>query len=389
MIMFLDFFPALTYVSFLIVFGFYACYLLVLVHFNNKNSSIGNQLKFSYPTVSIIIPVYNEETVIAKKIKSIEEMVYPNDKIEVIFVDGQSRDRTSEIIIDEARKCQKSVRLIRQEERDGYTNAVIRGILDSKGEIVVAMDAASYHYPDALKNLVRHFINPGIGAVTGREVVLGNANQIGTKLEKSYRFFYDFMRKAETEMDSTPDSKGEILAVRRAICIKIIPKLKCSSNASFDSCVPYQAKLMGYRTIYDEKAQYYEYTAASFAERMSVQIRRATVLIGAMIIFKKLLFNKKYGKFGLLILPAHFTMYCILPTLFILGVVSLAISSLVNLFFVMPLWGLLAMGILISGKSRAIIVSFAQSQFALLAALFRLAGRRQSLFIESVKSTRA
>ena len=388
MSLFLNFFPILTWVLFIVVFLFYACYLIVLAYFNRRHNSNKNTSEFTYPTISIVVPVYNEEKVIAKKIQNIDEIVYPNNKIEVIFVDGQSTDRTSEIIVDEAHRCQKSVRLIKQEQRDGYTNAVIRGIFNSQGEIIVAMDAASYHYPDAMEHLVKHFADPEIGAVTGKEVVLGNDKQLGPQLEKSYRFFYDLMRKAETEMDSTPDSKGEILAVRRAICIGIIPNLKLSVNASFDSCVPYQAKLMGYRTIYDEQAKYYEYTAASFTDRMKVQIRRATVLIGAMFMFKRMLFNKKFGKFGLLILPAHFTLYCLLPSIFILGFVSLAISTLVNPMFVIPLWGILAVGILASGKSRAIMLSFIQSQFALFVALFRLAGRRQSLFIESVQSTR-
>jgi biofilm PGA synthesis N-glycosyltransferase PgaC len=389
MSLFLNFFPILTWVLFIVVFLFYACYLIVLAYFNRRHNLTKNTSEFTYPTISIVVPVYNEEKVIAKKIQNIEEIVCPNDKIEVIFVDGQSTDRTSEIIVDEAHRCQKSVRLIKQEQRDGYTNAVIRGILNSKGEIIVAMDAASYHYPDAMEHLVKHFADPKIGAVTGKEVVLGNDKQLGPQLEKSYRFFYDLMRKAETEMDSTPDSKGEILAVRREICIDIIPKLKRSINASFDSCVPYQAKLMGYRTIYDEQAKYYEYAPASFSERMKVQIRRATVLIGAMFMFKSMLFNKKFGKFGLLILPDHFIMCCLLPSIFILGFVSLAISTVVDPVYVVPIWLLLALGMIVSGKSRTFLVSFTQSQFALFIALFRLAGRRQSLFIESVQSTRA
>ena len=245
-------------------FRVYTCYLTLLTYFNRRQNSSENTKEFAYPTISIVVPVYNEEKVIAKKIRNIDEIVYPKDKIEVIFIDGQSTDRTSEIIAAEALSCQKSVRLIKQEKRDGYTNAIIRGILSSQGEIIVAMDAASYHYPDAIKELVKHFTDPKIGAVTGKEVVLGNDKQIGTQMEKSYRFFYDFMRKAETKMDSTPDSKGEILAVRKEICIDIIPKLKSSINASFDSCVPYQAKLMGYRTIYDERAKYYEYSLLLF-----------------------------------------------------------------------------------------------------------------------------
>ena len=121
---------------------------------------------------------------------------------------------------------------------------------------------------------------------------------------------------------------------------------------------------------------------------MNVQIRRATVLIGAMFIFKSMLFNKKFGKFGLLIMPDHFIMCCLLPSTFFLGFVSLAISTIVDPLYIIPIWLLLALGLIVSGKSRTFLVSFIQSQFALFIALFRLSGRRQSLLIESVQSTR-
>lgn len=385
----IDFFATLMWVSFLTVFFFYTSYLVILYHFN-KNSRLNNKtLEYIYPTISLIVPVHNEEKIIAKKIQNIEELTYPRDKIEVTFVDGHSTDRTSEIIMDEAQKSQKSVRLIKQDRREGYTRAIIEGITSSKAEIVVTTDAASYHDPDAMRHLVKHFKDPKIGAVTGKEIVQGHKTELGPQLEKSYRFFYDFMRKAETEMDSTPDSKGEILAVRREICDGLVKTLKLSPNASFDSCVPYQAKLMGYRTIYDENAQYYEYAPASFSDRMTQQARRATVLIGAMLLYRGLFLKKKNGKFGLVIMPVHFIMNCVLPSIFILGLVSFAISTVLNPLGVAVLWIMLVLALVGSGKSRHFIVSFIQSQFALVLALFRLARRRDSLFIESIPSTRA
>ena len=383
-----SFFITLTWGSFLFILIFYASYLLLLYYFNKKAFSNKRQLEFIYPTVSLLVPVYNEEKIISKKIKNIEELVYPSDKIEIIFIDGKSTDKTPEIIADRSQKCQKSIKLIKQEKRDGYSRAVNQGILISKGEIIMATDGGSFHYPDALLHLVKHFTDSKIGAVTGKEVVLGKDCDIGPQLEKSYRVFYDFMRKAETEMDSTPDTKGEILAVRKEICIALIDPLRLSPNASFDSCVPYQAKLMGYRTIYDEDAKYHEYAPSSFSDRMRVQMRRATVLIGAMFLFKRLLLNKKSGKFGLLILPVHLVMYCLIPSIFMVGLVSLIVSTFLDPLTVATLWVVPILLLVASAKSRSFIVSFVQSQFALVIALFRLARRKESLFIETIPSTR-
>ena len=383
-----SFFVTLTWVSFLFILFFYAGYLILLKYFNKKAVSNKKQLPLSYPSVSLLVPVYNEEKIIAKKIQNIEELDYPIDKLEVIIIDGKSIDKTREIIEEILKKSQKSIRLIKQEKRDGYTQAVIKGIMASKGEIIMATDGASFHYPNALLHLVKHFRDPKIGAVTGKEIVKGKDYEIGPQMEKSYRVFYDFMRKAETEMDSTPDSKGEILVVRKEICTALIKRLSLSPNASFDSCVPYQAKLMGYRTIFDEDAKYYEYAPSSFIDLMKVQIRRATVLIGALLLFRSLIFNKNSGKFGLIILPIHFVMYCIIPSLFFVGALSLVLSTFLAPISVVIFWVALLISLIVSKTTRLFLVSFVQSQYALLMGLFRLARRKDSLFIESIPSTR-
>jgi poly-beta-1,6-N-acetyl-D-glucosamine synthase len=369
------------------IIAFYSSYLVCLSYYNKKSGANSKLMGFSYPSVSLLVPVYNEEQIIQNKLENIEEIVYPNDKFEVIFIDGCSTDATCKIIMDYSQKSKKSFQLIRPEKRNGYTEAMIDGITSSKGEIIVATDAASFYYPDTVQQLTKHFADLTIGVVSGKEIVLGGKKDLGPQLEKSYRFFYDFMRKAETEIDSTPDSKGEILAVRREICESLFRKLRLSSNASFDSCVPYQAKLMGFRSIFEDKARYYEFAPISFSDRTTQQIRRATLLIGAMLLFKKLLFQRKYGKFGMIVFPIHFVMDCVIPTIFMLGLGSLVVTTILEPLLIMPLWVLIFLA-LVSKKSRSLIVAFTQSQFALIAALFKLARHHQSLFITSIPSTR-
>jgi poly-beta-1,6-N-acetyl-D-glucosamine synthase len=381
-------FGALMWASFLLVISFYGSYVAILTYYyrrSNKNCLYTlNNTDSCFPTVSFLVPVYNEEKIITKKLQNIDEFAYPPEKLEVVFIDGCSTDKTTEIIANYTMKSQKKIKLIRQKERKGYTIGVVEGIAGSIGEIIVATDAGSYHYPSAITHLVKHFCDPKIGAVTGKEIVRGS-NTVGPEMEKTYRAFYDFMRKAETEIDSTPDSKGEILAVRRSICEQLIEVM--SSSSSFDSCVPYQAKLMGYRTIFDEQAMYYEYAPSSFNDRMKQQARRATVLIGAMILFKNTIFNRHLGKFGTMILPIHFAMYCILPYVFLLGVFSFGMTVLMAPLDAI-LWAALCLVLLAQKTVRSTFLSFIQSQFALVGGVVRLATKRDSLFIETIASTR-
>lgn len=345
-------------------------------------------LAFSYPMISLIVPTFNEEKTIDKKIQNIANLVYPDDKMEVIFVDGHSTDQTTHIIQRQMKKCKKSIRLISQSRREGYTIGIIDGILNSKAKIVVLTDAASYHHPDAIKHLVKHFRNPEVGAVTGKEIVLGDNKKIGEELEESYRFFYDFMREAETEIDSTPDSKGEILALRKDVCNAIIKRLHTSQKFSFDSCVPYEAKLMGYRTVYDGAAKYYEYAPSSFIDRNKQQVRRGTFLVGALSMYKNMILNRKYGRFGLIILPAHFVMQCLLPWLFFLGSGCLLILTLLDPIKTLPFWIIFFGGVIVSKRSRNFLLSFIQSQWALVVAFFRLVSHKGSLHIDTIPSTR-
>jgi len=196
------------------------------------------------------------------------------------------------------------------------------------------------------------------------------------------------MRSAETEMSSTADTKGEILAVRRDICDVISKRLEFTPDASFDSCVPYEAKLMGYSTVYDGLATYYEYAPSSFMDRMRQQVRRATSLIGALLMYRVMLLRRKYDKFGLVILPAHLIMDCLLPWIFLVGVGCLLVLTFLAPIVTVPLWTIALGGILVTEKSRLFLVSFFQSQVALANATLTLAARRESMLIETIPSTR-
>lgn len=374
--------------SFLIVFLFYLSYFLVLRYFYKKSEGSEKSLESYYPYVSLIVPVYNEEKIIRKKIQNIEQLNYPKDKIEPIFVDGCSTDGTPEIIQDYIKNDDKFIRLIRQSRRTGYNEGIYEGVWNAKGNIIIITTAEAYYAPDTIHYLVRHFKDPKVGAVTGKEIILNEDEAGAPKLEAAYRSFYDFMRAAETRMDSTPDLKGEVSAIRKEICTHLIPKTRLSNSAAFDCCVAHQAKMEGYKTVYEGQATYCEYAPATLKDRMKQQIRRGTFLIGSLMLFKNMILNKKYGKFGLIILPAHFVMQLVLPWIFLLGSTSLLFLTIMDPIKTAIIWLFLLLALLSSAKTRLSLISFIQSQIALIIAIFHVLTKRKSLFIDTIPSTR-
>lgn len=372
--------------STLLVALLYLCYLIILSYYNKKKEFI-NDLSGYIPSVSMIIPMYNEEKTIINKINNIESLDYPEANLEVIYVDGRSTDDTFEVVNNKIARSRFDSKVIREETRGGYNGGIKLGINKSKHDVLIFTDSASYYYPDTINELVKFFNDDEIGAVTGRQIVENiEEENIGPKLEYVYRDFYDYMRMGETRIDSTLDMKGEILAVRKKICESILPNLDKSPNACFDACVPYQSKIMGYRAIYNPDAKYFEYSPKSYSDRMIQQSRRAALLIGSMLVYRNMVFKKAYGKFATLIMPVHMMMYLVIPWIFFLGIFAYVLSVFINQIWVYLLVPLSLLFII--EKTRIFVISFLQAQIALISGLKKVVQKNKSLFIDTIPSTR-
>jgi len=99
--------------------------------------------------ISIIIPVYNEE----KTIRKILNMLPKSDDIEVIVIDDHSIDNS----VNEIKKVKKThkIKLIIHKKNQGYGRAILMGIKNSKGNIIVTMDSDGQHRPEDIYSLVK------------------------------------------------------------------------------------------------------------------------------------------------------------------------------------------------------------------------------------------
>jgi biofilm PGA synthesis N-glycosyltransferase PgaC len=308
-----------------IFIGFYLFYLglciwctrdkgrKVSTYSNAKNSA----------KVSIIIPTYNEALVIPRKVKNLQTLDYPKDKFEVVFVDGGSTDGTADLIEKLANDSGLSVKLVQQGARRGFNNAVIEGFANTTGEIICITGAETEYKPEALRVMVDKLSDPKIGAVTGRQKIKNAEEGYSPKLEVAYRSLYDFLRLAESNLDSPFDIKGEISATRRDLMAKLIKRPGLSQKGCIDCCVSFQARMDGYRTVYEPNATYSEHSPKTVKESFKQQTRRAATLMENMFAFKDMIFKPKFGAFGMLIMPAHFLMLNVLPFVLLIGYVGL------------------------------------------------------------------
>ncbi len=105
-------------------------------------------------TVSVICPLFNEERFIEKCIKSILEQDYPQDKLEVLFVDGRSTDHTADIVKHYS-KQHPFIKLLDNPERV-VPYALNKGLAESKGEVVMRIDGHCTYPTNYISELVRY-----------------------------------------------------------------------------------------------------------------------------------------------------------------------------------------------------------------------------------------
>jgi peptidoglycan/xylan/chitin deacetylase (PgdA/CDA1 family)/spore germination protein YaaH/GT2 family glycosyltransferase len=161
--------------------------------------------------VSVLIPAYNEEAVIAASVRRV--LATTGLRVQVIVIDDGSRDATSAIVAAEY-GADPRVQLLTL-ANGGKARALNEGLKIARGEIVVALDADTQFEPDTIAKLARWFADPAIGAVAGNAKV-GNAVNLITRWQAiEYVTAQNLERRALAALDAIMVVPGAVGAWRR------------------------------------------------------------------------------------------------------------------------------------------------------------------------------
>lgn len=164
------------------------------------------------PTVSVLIPCFNEEKVIEGSVRRILASDWPD--LEVLVLDDGSADGTSRVVA-QAFAGDPRVRL-RRFENGGKARALNRGLAEARGEVVVALDADTLFPPDTIPKLVRWFADPKVGAVAGAAVVGNRRNLITRWQALEYVTAQNLERRALAALGAVTVVPGAVGAWRRS-----------------------------------------------------------------------------------------------------------------------------------------------------------------------------
>jgi len=220
--------------------------------------------------------------------------------------------------------------------------------------------------------------------VTGKDVILNLEEEVG-RSENLYQKIYNFLRAAETNMDSTFYIKGEATAVRK----DLIKDLDMCGE-TFDTTIGLFVRRKGYKIVYDPEVKFYEYTPQTHSGRITQKTIRAANLVKVLWRFRHMMFKRELGKYGWVILPMNFAMLVVAPLSILVGFTFLVVLTFFDLSFSTIIWTALgSVFLFFLIFSRHFILTFLEFEYSLLKALYQLVfTKRTHDKIDKVVSTR-
>jgi len=342
----------------------YLTYLILyLIYMPRKENKMEIQQHTDYtPKISIVIPTYNEEKNIDKKLQNTLNTNYPVNKMEILVVDS-STDQTPKKV-KEWMKKHPNIKLLKEKERKGLATALNLAYSKANGEIVIKSDCDLLLDENSLKQITSNFHNQSVGAVSGKQLL---TNEI--KHEKGYRNLIDIKRLIENRIDSI-----YLLEPFSAFRKSLIEPIDEKSVAD-DAELGLKIRKKGFKVLFDPKAYFYEKLPTNTLRRLKIKQRRAQGHIRLLLTNLNLLFNKKYGKYGQIVFPLNFYIIIIEPWLLI----SLAALLPATLFYIFHTYGLIISLLLYTILSisflkgqPSFIAGFVESQIALIIGFLNL-----------------
>lgn len=204
-------FVLVTALIFQVAFLFYMAYL----YFQYKPiASVSNE---ELPTVTIIVPAYNEGQLVYETLKSIYNSDYPKEKLEVIAIDDGSKDDTWYWINKAYRDLKGQIKIHQQPENRGKRHALHHGFTTGNGEVFITIDSDSVVEKNTVRNLASPFVvSDKCGGVAGNVKVLNKKQGIIPRmLNVSFVFSFEFIRAAQSSIGFVLCTPGALSAYRR------------------------------------------------------------------------------------------------------------------------------------------------------------------------------
>lgn len=251
------------------------------------------------PTVSVIVPCFNEQGTVIGTIESLKKLNYPQEKLSIIAVDDGSTDDTWSYLV----KYQDDPQIkLYKKENGGKHTAVNLGIERSTSDIVGCLDADSFVHPEALMRMVPLFADPKVMAVAPAVRV----RTPRTVLEHIQHAEYNlgiFLRKMYSVLNAIHVTPGPFSMFRRSVFGSIDGMFRSAHNTE-DMEIALRLHSHGFTIENAEHAYVYTTPPKNLRALIKQRIRWTTGFLLNVNDYRGMIFSRKHGHVGTFTLPA-------------------------------------------------------------------------------------
>lgn len=174
------------------------------------------------PSLSIIVPAHNEESIISVKLRNLLAADYPRELVEILIGSDGSSDKTEDLVRQFVNDGVGLLSFPQQHGKSAIQNALVTA---SSGEILIFTDADCLFSQTALREMAAHFSDPRIGLITASPTYRNRNSTVITENESLYLRYEAWLRQQESARGLLAMASGSLCAVRRSLWQPLDPSL--------------------------------------------------------------------------------------------------------------------------------------------------------------------
>lgn len=315
------------------------------------------------PKVSIVVPTYNESSIIRFKLENLSKVKYPKDLMQTIVVDSNSNDQTLSIVNNFVKHHPEiKIQVLIESERKGKSAALNFALKRCEGDVVIVSDADCFWPSDILNKALPFLADPNVGAISGPKVLLNPEQSWVTKTEDAYLNSANLIKLGESKIGSTLLFEGGFSAYKK----EVIEAFDPYNTGSDDSGTIIKIVEKNARAIFVPEARFFSAFPATWKGKMSIKTRRANQLVRVFSKYAVLLIGNRL-KNSKRVVSQNVLVYLFSPVMFILLLI-IAIPFLL----IFPYFAAVFVVFLIP-KLRTYLFETIQSYFVLFLTIFSIA----------------
>ncbi len=291
----------------------YVQVFFLVTFFENKKKIIIRDKKLilkNYPTVTIIVPCYNEEEDVCLTIDSLLNLDYPRGKLSIFVVDDGSKDNSWNVLQKYA--SNKLITLF-QKENGGKHTALNLGIQNTKSEFVGCLDSDSSVHKEALKRIITFFDNKLVMAVAPSIIVRDPKNIIQYAQRAEFDMSH-YTKKMLAFLQGIHVTPGPFSIFRKKVFDDI--GLYRKAHNTEDQEIALRMHKNGLLIDHCPDAYVYAGSPDTIRKLYKQRVRWIYGFIKNALDYREFIFKPKYGTIGMFTLPSGFI--SIIGTLFLL-----------------------------------------------------------------------